>query len=157
MSEYIVESRTLFECAPLTVTLEAWTDEESSPADAECYSPEDVALFTSGEWQYVMLRAVVTVDTGQPGHHEMIIGEDSLSGVEHGHMSDVECDAFEMTGGWSEGNAHFSGSSAWSVVVDAVGQAESLMTALQGQSDALSEIESWVDNFSEAAKAAAHE
>lgn len=155
MNEYIIESRTLFESAPLTVTLEMWTDQDTDYRDFDC-SPEDIAAFEAGSRQYVMLRAVVTVDAGQPGMHEMIIGEDNISGVDHDALSHstAKCDAFEMIGGWTEGDVTHMGSTAWSVVGDAVDKADALCTALQADSDALAEVEEWVDAFSVAARTA---
>lgn len=56
-------------------------DSDSSPSDYECYSPEDVAAFQLGNWQFVTLDVIVSC-------HGAEVGSDVIGGVEHGDPSD---------------------------------------------------------------------
>lgn len=56
-------------------------DYDSSTADADCYSPSDVAAFERGEWQYVGVIVRPVIDGT-----EVDAAEDSLWSVEYGTM-----------------------------------------------------------------------
>lgn len=69
----------------IEATLEV--DDASSPAELECYSAADVALWEDGEWDFVGVRVTVT-------WNGVAIAEDALYGIESGTLAEVECDPF---------------------------------------------------------------
>lgn len=67
--------------------IDVLTDDESSPDDADCYSPTDKEAFDNGLWRYV--GVVVTplidgLDQGEGQAHSYVSA--SLWGVEYGTM-----------------------------------------------------------------------
>jgi hypothetical protein len=63
------------ENAGVTLTYEIWRDYDSSPEDAECYSPEDVAAWKKDEWHYY--GVTVTATLGRFSHEEILGGIDA--------------------------------------------------------------------------------
>lgn len=57
-------------------------DEESTPYDADCYSPDQIEAWKSDQWEYVLLTVVVRDYFG--GER----GYDSLGAVEHGDLGE---------------------------------------------------------------------
>ena len=65
---------------PPGATVLVWTshDDDSTPHDAECYSPDDIAAWERGAWAYVAVGVRVTLSDGTER-------SDYLSGVEVGN------------------------------------------------------------------------
>jgi hypothetical protein len=79
----VIDSTTAFQHAPthtqISITLRP--DSDNSPSDYDCYSPEDVAAFQLGNWQFVTVEVIVSC-------HGAEVGSDVIGGVEHGDPSD---------------------------------------------------------------------
>lgn len=63
------------ENAGVTLTYEIWRDYDSSPEDAECYDPEDIAAWKKDEWHYY--GVTVTATLGRFSHEEILGGIDA--------------------------------------------------------------------------------
>lgn len=108
-----LDRKVIFSRDGFTVTLIMEPDRDTDPREFDCYSDADVDAWQRDDWRYVLLSAHVEWDGIE-------IGQGLIGGVEHGSLSEVECDAFEMTPGRTEGNAVVMGSSAWHVTVEAL-------------------------------------
>ena len=64
------------ENAGVTVTYEIWRDTDSTPEDAECYDPEDIAAWNKDEWHYYGVTVTATMGTFE--------AEESLGGIDAG-------------------------------------------------------------------------
>lgn len=64
-------------------------DLDGSPADADCYSPDDISAFNRGDWQYVGVVVVATFDGRE-------FGRADIWSVEAGTMADgTVCDPWD--------------------------------------------------------------
>lgn len=83
----IIESRTLHDAHGWRITAQLRTDFAPAP-DGDYYSPADVALFGAPDgWDYVGITVQVCL-------HGRQIADACLWGVEHGHLSDADADAW---------------------------------------------------------------
>lgn len=62
------------------ITASVADDETADPAEADCYSDEDIQRFREGSWKYIGIRLVVSASG--------IAGESTLWDVENGLISD---------------------------------------------------------------------
>lgn len=126
------DMRTLYDAHGWTVTAEAIPDEDIASPDGDCYSARDVELF-GDTWDYVTLHVSVDLNGAT-------IGEDWLSGVEHGELDGVTADAFDLTppqyGQGKDGTATLTmGSPLSSVVIEAIRQAGDWLAAIGARPD----------------------
>jgi len=60
---------------------EMYDDEDSSPFEADCYSPEDISQWRNDDWKYV----VIVVTASRQG---IDLGSDSICSMECGRSGD---------------------------------------------------------------------
>lgn len=69
----------VFKYGLLSVIARMERDDDSEPFDAECYTEDDILAWQSDDWSYVGIIVAVTFNGAK-------ISEESLWGIEHGHM-----------------------------------------------------------------------
>lgn len=76
-------TETTKECPTVAFNIAVEPDYHSSPADADCYTPKQVAAFENGDWYYVgIIPTVAIIENG------VLIGIEgpSLWGIEYGDI-----------------------------------------------------------------------
>lgn len=111
----MIDSKIVYQSGALLVRVSLEPDGESNPAEYECYSVDDITLWRADKWRFVGVVATVEQDGVE-------IGTSSLWSVEHGTMSSMECDAFDMS----------QGSPAWETALTALALAQSFSGPLIG-------------------------
>ncbi len=117
--------RDLFMRNELVVSIELTNDVDNSPLDADCYSAEDISAWHLGSWHYVTVRALIC-------WRGVVIGTDTLSGVEHGEMPEAGyVDALVVVAPVTTDATIISGSPAGSTVDAALDEAEAWLDTLR--------------------------
>ena len=70
---------TTFKVGPWTVRLDVRHDEDTTPADSDCYTPKQVAAWHRDEWEFVGIVAKAYLEGVE-------LGSDSLWGIERGYL-----------------------------------------------------------------------
>jgi hypothetical protein len=87
----VIDSKIVYTSRDFTVKVVLTEDTDTHPDEFGCYSDDDMVAWKSDQWRYVDVTATVTAN----GH---TIGENTLSGVEHGTLGDgTEVDALNVT------------------------------------------------------------
>jgi len=126
------ETRTLYSADGWVVEATMTPDLDVHAPDGDCYSQRDYELY-GATWSYVGIIVNVQLNG-------VTIGEDQLWGVEHGQLSDVEADAFELTppeyGRTDDGTPTVTmGSPLSGVVIEAIDQAGKWLQSINARPD----------------------
>lgn len=112
----VLEARELYTNGMLTVRATMKIDGDSTPKDADCYSDADVAAWYADRWMYVGL--VVRVEW-----NGVAIAKDSLWGIEHGDLTEVNADAWALEPALELDDVTYQGSPLAGVVEEALSSA----------------------------------
>lgn len=96
----------IFKYGLLSVTARMERDDDSKPFEADCYTEDDILTWLSEDWSYVGIIVAVTFNGAK-------VSEESLWGIEHGHMSGQFVNALDAS----------PGSILWGIAEDAVSTA----------------------------------